>query len=113
MTAVRENRFLPSEFYGADVPVGDAWSPATLPGVSFRSAWYGLAVGDRFGLAVVVQVRLGALLVGRAILYAWGTASTDQLDGTVGYLLDFSDGIGGLLLRTNGDQYPFLATRVP
>jgi len=111
MELVTENRYFLAEFYGATVPVREGWWPTTLPGVDFRSASYGLEVGDRFALAVLVQVRLGPSYVGRAILYSWGQAEGDHLSGTFGYLLDFD---GGLLaaLGQIADQYPVAGERL-
>ncbi|MCA9244769.1 MAG: hypothetical protein KDA32_12475 [Phycisphaerales bacterium] len=111
MTAVRENKFFLAEIYGTEVPVGADWTPTVLPLVSYRSASYGVQVGERFGLAVVVQVRLGFSFVGRAVLYAWGTGDADRLEGMFGYLLDFTGGLGEALLGARGDQYEFFAER--
>jgi hypothetical protein len=120
MTGISENLYFLADIYGAEVPVGGSWSPSTLPGISFRSASYGLEVNGRFGLAVLVQVRLNGIYIGRAILYSWGTLSggedegdPDRIDGTFGYVLDFSEGLGDLLLDTGGDQYPFYGIRQP
>lgn len=41
---VSENGFFLTEIYGRRVPVGGAWSRATLPGLFFRSASYGLSL---------------------------------------------------------------------
>ncbi len=113
MTAIHENLYFLPQYYGTEVPVGGTWSPSTLPFASFRSASYGVEQDDRYGLAVVVQVRLGNIPVGRAIIYSWGTLGADRLEGKFGYLLDFTEGIGQFLLMTGGDQYPFHADRQP
>jgi hypothetical protein len=112
MTRVTENRFFLAQFYGSDVPVGGEWRRSTLLGVTYHSASYGLEVAERFGLAVVVDVRFGALYLGRAIPYSWGTLAGDSIDGTFGYLLDFTDGIVPSL-GTIADQYPIEGQRVP
>lgn len=111
MVEVTENRYFLAEFYGETVPVGGDWTPTTLPGVLFHSRSFGVQVGDRFGLAVVVQVRLLECYAGEAILYAWGSVVESALSGQFGYLLDFSD---SLLepLGTIADQYPFEGERL-
>jgi hypothetical protein len=108
---VSENSFFLADIYGSTVPVGGEWSAAPLPGLFFRSASYGIEIGGRFGIAILVQVRFGGAYVGRAVLYAWGTQSDERLEGTFGYLLDFR---GGPLeaLSATGDQYAFFATPV-
>lgn len=118
VTRVLENLFFLADVYGPSVPVTSQPSPTSIPGVTFRSASYGVQVGERFGIAVVVHVDLWGAYVGRAVLYAWGTvgggedgAGLDRIDGTFGYLLDFEGGLGGLLLTTGGDQYPVYAVR--
>ncbi len=111
LTTIRENLYFLADIYGTEIPVGGSWSGSSIPGLEFRSASYGLQLGDTFGLAIVVNVRLNQTFVGRAIIYSWGTIASNEIDGTFGYLLDFSDGIGGLFLETGGDQYPFLAVQ--
>ncbi|MBI5863037.1 MAG: hypothetical protein HZB38_00720 [Planctomycetes bacterium] len=111
MLRVSDNRYFLANIYGADIPVGETWTAATLPGVAYRSASFGLQVGDRFGVAVFVQVRFGAIYLGRAVLYSWGTVNGDQLDGQFGYLLDFSDGLLAALGQV-ADQYPASGERV-
>jgi len=113
MTGVSENLYFLSKIYGQDVPVGGSWVPTGLPGVTFRSASYGMEDGNRYGLAVVVQVGLNGAYVGRAVLYTWGTRDGDRIDGQFGYLLDFEGGLGSALLSTVGDQYEFFAERIP
>ncbi|NUQ49734.1 MAG: hypothetical protein HUU27_07430 [Phycisphaerae bacterium] len=109
---VSENGFFLTEIYGRRVPVGGAWSRATLPGLFFRSASYGIEIGGRFGIAIVVQVRFGGAYIGRAVLYAWGTQAAERLEGTFGYLLDFGGGPLEAALSATGDQYAFFATPV-
>lgn len=109
ITAIRENLYFLAEIYGAEIPVGGSWSASSIGGLEFRSASYGLQLGDTFGVAIVVNVRLNQTFVGRATIYAWGRIASNQIDGTFGYLLDFSEGIGGLFLSSGGDQYPFYA----
>jgi hypothetical protein len=105
MVEVAENRFFLADIYGATVPVGSSWVASTLPGVRFRSASYGVQVGDRVGIAIVVDVSLLGSYVGRAVLYAWGAVANDQLEGMFGYLLDLTG--GGLRgLGMIADQYP-------
>jgi len=110
-TGITENSFFLTEFYGSEIPIGGDWNATTLPGVAFRSESYGVQVEERFGLAVVAHVRFGNLFLGRAVLYAWGTIDDDRLNGTFGYVLDFTD---GLLkpLGTIADQYPVEGQRV-
>lgn len=108
MVEVDENRFFLPEIYGGRVPVGGQWTGALLPGVAFQSASYGVQVGDRFGLAVVVNVRGGELFLGQATLYAWGTVVDGRIDGTFGYLIDFTGGVVPFL-GTVADQYPIEA----
>jgi hypothetical protein len=112
ITAVNENLYFLPRIYGEDLPIGEEWIPTSPPIAKFRSASYGVQDGNRFGNAVVVQVRSGPIFMGRAILYSWGTIDGDRIDGTFGYLLDFSDGAAGIVLNSGGDQYPFYATRV-
>lgn len=111
MELVTENRFFLPQFYGREVPVGEDWRAISLPGLAFQSKSFGVDTGERFGLAVVVHVRFGNAYAGRAVLYAWGTRDGDAIDGTFGYLLDFS---GGLLafVGTVADQYPVQGERV-
>jgi hypothetical protein len=111
MVRITENRFFLADIYGPDVPVGGEWTGTTLPGVFYRSASYGIQIGDRFGVAVVVNVRFGEVFLGRAILYAWGTMDDDRIDGQFGYLLDFTDGAAAFL-GTVADQYAVEGQRV-
>lgn len=111
LAEITENRFFLAQFYGSEIPVGGEWTGTTLPGVAFRSDSYGVQVGDRFGVAVVVNVRFGNLFVGQAVLYAWGTIADTVIDGTFGYVLDFTDGIVNFL-NTVADQYPVEGLRV-
>lgn len=111
MVEVTENRFFLTEVYGMTVPVGGEWSSAAIPGIFFRSASFGVQAGDRFGIAVQVQVRFGDVFLGRAILYAWGTVAGDMLTGQFGYLLDFTDGAAPFL-GTIADQYPVEGQRL-
>lgn len=113
MTGIHENKYFLPEVYGSDVPVGGEWSPSTVPFVRFRSASYGTSLDDRFGMAVIVHVKFVDIYIGRAVIYAWGTIADDRIDGTLGYLLDFTGGIGGFAFNAGGDQYPFYAERVP
>ena len=108
---ITENRFFLARFYGAEVPVGGERSPTTLPGVEFRSDSYGVDAEDRYGLAVVVHVRFGNVLLGTAVLCSWGTVVGEQIDGTSGYLLDFTEGAVPSL-GTIADQYPVDGQRV-
>lgn len=110
MVRASENRFFLPDFYGSDVPIGEQWSGTTLPGVVFNSASYGLEIGGRFGVAVIVHVRFGGFFLGRAILYSWGVQTDDTLAGTFGYFLDFTDGIVAGL-GTVADQYPVTGQR--
>lgn len=105
MVEVDENRYFLAEIYGRTVPVGGEWAGTVLPGVFFQSASYGVQVGDRFGLAAIVNVRGGELFLGRATLYAWGTVVDGRIDGTFGYLIDFTGGVVPFL-GTVADQYP-------
>lgn len=111
MVAAEENRFFLAEFYGTDVPIGEEWSPTTLPGVVFQSASYGVQEGDHFGIAVVVHVRFANFYLGRAVLYSWGDIAADRIDGQFGYLLDFTEGLVSFL-GTAADQYPVEGERV-
>lgn len=111
MVHVTENRFFLPDFYGSEVSISEQWHRTTLPGVLYNSASYGLEVGGRFGLAVVVHVRFGNLFLGRATLYAWGTKEADSIAGTFGYLLDFTDGFVRSL-GTIADQYPIEGERL-
>ena len=63
----------------------------------------------------MISLSFGAMsvMVGRAVTYAWGSGNADRIDGQFGYLLDFSKGLGGLLLDSGGDQYPFYLIRQP
>lgn len=110
MVLASENRFFLPRFYGSDVPIGSQWRGTTLLGVAYNSASYGLEVGGRFGVAVIVHVRFGNFFLGRAILYSWGVQTDDTLTGTFGYLLDFTDGIVAGL-GTIADQYPVTGQR--
>jgi len=112
MSEVTRNRFFLSQFYGETIPVGGGWISTTLPGVSYKSASYGVQQDGRFGSTVVVHVRLGNLYVGKAILYSWGGITGEQPSNvTFGYLLDFT---GGLLefVGKVADQYSVVATIV-
>lgn len=108
---VDENGYLLPDIYGPTIPVGSEWVATTLPGVSYRSASYGTQVGDRFGLAIVAQVRFLQVSLGQAVLYAWGTQTADTMNGQFGYLLDFTRGIVNSL-GTIADQYPFEGERI-
>jgi hypothetical protein len=111
MTRVTENRFFLPRIYGSTVPVGGDWHGTTLPGISFASASYGVQDEDVFGSAVVVNVRLGNLFLGRAILYSWGTVAGHRIEGQFGYLLDFTEGMVSQL-GTIADQYPVVGERI-
>jgi len=111
MVEVTENRFFLADIYGDTVPVGGEWADSSLPGVSYRSASYGVQIGDRFGIAVIVHVRFLETFLGQAILYAWGTVADDTIDGQFGYVLDFTDGAVSFL-GTVADQYPIDGQRV-
>lgn len=111
MVLVSGNRFFLPQFYGSEINISENWHRTTLPGVQYSSASYGLEVGGRFGLAVIVHVRFGNFFLGRAVLYAWGTRIEDQITGTFGYLLDFTDGVVRGL-GTIADQYPIEGARV-
>lgn len=108
---VRENRFFLPRIYGDTVEVGGDWAATTFGGVSFRSEPYGVEVGERFGMAVVVNVRFGNFFLGRATLYAWGTQADDQLAGTFGYVIDFTEGVVAFL-GSRADQYPITGERI-
>ncbi len=111
MVRVSENLYFLAEFYGEDVPVGGAWTNTTLPGIVFHSASYGVQLGERFGIAVVVDVRFRQLYLGRAILYAWGTTADATLTGQLGYFIDFTGGAAPSL-GTIADQYPVSGERI-
>ncbi|MGE0481143.1 MAG: hypothetical protein AB7Q17_11790 [Phycisphaerae bacterium] len=111
ITRVRDNQFFLADIYGADLEITADRQPTTLPGITYRSASYGVTVGDQIGLAAYVEVDFLGLRVGNAVLYAWGTLADGRVDGTFGYLLNFDGGLGDLLLDTTGDQYLFYATR--
>jgi hypothetical protein len=111
MVEVTENRYFLPEIYGATVPIGGDWVAATLPGVQFRSESYGTQSDGRFGLAEIVNVRSGSLFLGQATLYAWGTQTDDQITGTFGYVIDFTDGAVPAL-GTVADQYPIAGQRI-
>ena len=111
MVHITENRFFLAEIYGSEVPVGDEWTSTVIPGIFYRSASYGLQIGDRFGLAVLVHVRFGEIFLGRAVLYSWGTIDGDRIDGQFGYLLDFTEGAPSFL-GTIADQYAVEGMRV-
>jgi hypothetical protein len=111
MTRISENRHFLPEVYSADISVKPQWSSSAIPGLTYRSASFGLQVGDRMAIAVLVQVRAFGAFVGDAIIYAWGTTQGDRIDGMFGYLLDFSDGLGDRFLDSGGDQYPIYALR--
>ncbi len=111
MTHVTENRFFLPQYYSDEISIDSDWHQTTLPGVVYNSASYGLEVGGRFGLAVIVHVRLGNLFLGQALLYSWGTQDADTINGAFGYLLDFTDGIVPSL-GTIADQYPIVGERV-
>lgn len=111
MINVRENRYFLPDIYGTEVRVGADWTSAALAGVEFRSASFGVKVGERIGLAVLVQVRLGNFKAADAVLYAWGTLAEQRIDGTFGYRIDFSQGVAAGLLSIVADQYPFYALR--
>lgn len=111
MVEVTENRYFLAEIYGATIPIGGDWTAATLPGVQFRSDSYGTQTGDRFGLAEIVNVRFGNLFLGQAVLYAWGTQTGDQIAGTFGYVIDFTEGAVPTLSIV-ADQYPIEGERI-
>src|SRR5262245_22102944 len=111
MVEITDNQYFLARIYGATVPVGGEWTAATLPGVHYRSASFGVQVADRIGIAVLVDVRYSDNYLGRAILYSWGALANDRIDGAFGYLLDFS---GGALenLGMIVDQYPIDGQRL-
>lgn len=111
MVRVSGNRFFLPQFYGSEINISENWHRTTLLGVQYSSGSYGLEVGGRFGLAVIVHVRFGNFFLGRAVLYSWGTRNEDQITGTFGYLLDFTDGVVRGL-GTIADQYPIEGIRV-
>lgn len=111
VAGIRENTYLLPRIYGVEVPVTEEWTKTSIPLLSFRSASYGLESDDRYGFAILVQVKAGPIFVGRAFLYSWGQAAEERIDGTFGYLFDFTEGIGGLVLDSNGGQFPFYALR--
>lgn len=112
ITAIHENQYFLPQVYGDELEVGGDWAAATVPFMRFKSACYGVQIDDRYGLAVVVHVRLGPLYVGRAIIYSWGTiGEEDGIVGQFGYLLDFTDGLADIVLDSGGDQYPFYAVQ--
>jgi len=113
VTNVHESKYLLPAIYGEEIEVGGEWAQSTIPFLRFKSASYGVQVDNRYGAAVLVHVRFGPIYVGRAIIYNWGTINGDRLDGTFGYLLDFTGGAADLLLDSAGDQYPFYGTRLP
>lgn len=110
ITRVRENQYFLADIYGSDLEITSDRRPTSLPGITYRAASFGVSVGGQIGLAAYVEVDFLGLRVGHAILYAWGTLADGRVDGTFGYLLDFSNGLGDLLLDTTGDQYLFYAT---
>ncbi|MEW6252282.1 MAG: hypothetical protein AB1716_16710 [Planctomycetota bacterium] len=109
---VSENRYVLPDIYGSEIPIGVGWIPSTLPGFEFQGVSYGLAVGNRIGLAILAQVRSGPTFVGEAIVYAWGTVNGNQIDGQFGYLIDLTEGAGRVLFDMTADQYPIRLTRV-
>lgn len=113
ITAIRENRYFLPQIYGEQIDIGGDWAKAKIPLLRFKSASYGLQLGERYGFAVLVHVSLGRAYVGRAIIYSWGSIGEDRLDGTFGYLLDFTGGLADLVLDSGGDQYPFYAEKLP
>lgn len=110
MVRVTENRFFLAEIYGSEIPIGGEWTATALPGVSFRSATYGVEIGTRYGFATVVHVRFGDIFLGSAVLYSWGTIDGESLTGQLGYLLDFTRGAVPAL-GTIADQYPVAGER--
>jgi hypothetical protein len=72
---------------------------------------FGVEAAGHIGYVVFVQVRLGSLYVGKAMIYTWGTVAGDRIDGQFGYVLDFTGGIAENVLTTGGDQYPIYALR--
>ncbi|MBI2435500.1 MAG: hypothetical protein HYV26_21820 [Candidatus Hydrogenedentes bacterium] len=112
ITMVHENEYLLPSVYGREIPIGGDWQGATVPFMHFRTACFGLEMDGRYGVAIVVHVRLANQYVGRAIIYSWGTIGEERIDGTFGYLLDFTGGLADILLNSGGDQYPFYAVPI-
>jgi hypothetical protein len=111
VTMIRENDYLLSGIYGDSSVVDGTSQSTTIFGLTYALTSFGVTVDDAIGVAVVSDVRFIGLPVGRAVIYAWGTGSTDRVDGQFGYLYDFSEGIGGLFFASGGDQYPFYLIR--
>lgn len=112
ITGITENRHFLPEIYGVEIPVGDEWNAATLPGMFFNSASYGLDSEDRIGIAIVAHVRFFNFYMGQAMIYAWApTPANDAFEGTFGYEIDFSDGVVSFL-RNIADQYPVSGSRI-
>jgi len=112
LVQVQENRYLLPEVYGRTITIDGTAGATALPGLTFRSASFGLSINDQFGVVVYVDVRAFGARVGHAIIYAWGTRREDRIDGIFGYRLDFSNGLADLVLDSAGDQYPVEALRV-
>lgn len=108
---IRENKYFLPQVYGETLEIGSDWARSRVPFIRFKSASYGVQQEDKYGLAVLVHVRLGPFYVGRAIIYSWGTSDPTLVSGQFGYLLDFEKGLADLLLDSGGDQYGFNATR--
>lgn len=111
VTGIHDNQYFLADIYGSTLAVDGTVYSTTIPGIAFSAQSFGVSVEDAFGVAILVDVRFVGLPVGRAVIYSWGRGDAQRVDGQFGYLLDFSGGLGDLLLDTNGDQYPFYATR--
>lgn len=112
LVEIRDNEHFLPEVYGQTIVVDGTADLAALPGMTFRSASFGVSIGSQFGVAVYVDVRAFGARVGNAIIYAWGTRNDARIDGVFGYRLDFSNGLGDFVLDSAGDQYPIEALLV-
>ena len=111
VTLLRENAYFLPDLYGDSSVIDGTFLATTIPGVTYSLESFGVSVDDAIGLAIVSDVRFLGLPVGMAIIYAWGTGDAERIDGQFGYQLDFSNGLGGLVLESGGDQYPFYMLR--
>jgi hypothetical protein len=109
---ITENAFYLPELFGTDFIIDGAFHPARFPGLSYAAASFGVSNDDRFGIALPVEIRFWGIPLGTAVVYAWGTATADRLDGTFGYATDLEP-LPRLLLGSGGDQYRFFAMRDP
>jgi hypothetical protein len=110
-TRLRENAYFIPELYTSTSAIDGTFLSTTLPEMTYSLQSFGVSVDDAMGIAIVSDVRYLGMPVGMATIYAWGSGDTDRIDGQFGYLLDFSNGLGGLLFESGGDQYPFYLLR--